>query len=326
VVRREILGIPLARFILKRLAFTLPVLWGVTVVVFLLVRILPGDIANYILGSGADPAEVQALREELGLDRPWHEQYAVWIGNTATGNLGYSNQYRRPVEDVIYPKLRNTLILTFGAFVLSSVIGIGVGIVAGTRPNTMLDRCLTTISIGSASVPGYWLGLMLMFLFALKLGWLPATGMYDARDPGGIRDLLRHMILPAITVAAVPTAVISRLVRSAMIEVMHYDYIRTARAKGLLERMVILRHALPNAAPTTISIVTLQLGFLLGGSIFAEIIFAWPGMGSQLYSSIGARDAAVIQTITLMTALIFISANFLADVSHSILDPRVRLG
>ncbi len=316
----------MTRFVLKRLGFTLPVIWGVTVVVFLLVRILPGDIANYILGSGADPAEIAALRSELGLDRPWHEQYFVWISNTATGNLGYSNQYRRPVEEVIWPKLRNTLILASGAFVLSTAIGVSVGVIAGTRPNTMLDRSLTTVSIVAASVPGYWLGLMLMFLFALSLGWLPTTGMYDARDPGGFPDLLKHMAMPAVTIAAVPTAVISRLVRSAVIEVMHLDYVRTARAKGLRERMVVLRHALPNAAPTTISIVTLQLGFLLGGSIFAEIIFSWPGMGSQLYSSIGARDAAVIQIITLMTAIIFISANFAADVSHSLLDPRVRLG
>jgi peptide/nickel transport system permease protein len=316
----------MTRFILKRIAFTLPVVWGVTVVVFLLVRILPGDIANYILGSGADPAEIAALRSELGLDEPWHLQYVVWVGNTATGNLGYSNQYRRPVEEVIWPKLKNTLILAAGAFVLSTTVGVGVGVIAGTRPNTMLDRSLTTVSIVAASVPGYWLGLMLMFLFALKLGWLPATGMYDARNPGGILDLLKHMIMPAVTIAAVPTAVISRLVRSAVIEVMYLDYIRTARAKGLRERMVIVRHALPNAAPTTISIVALQLGFLMGGSIFAEIIFSWPGMGSQLFSSIGARDAAVIQIITLMTAFIFITANFVADVSHSLLDPRVRLG
>ncbi len=315
----------MGRFILKRFLYTLPVLWGVTVVVFLLVRILPGDIANYILGSGADPAEIAALRSELGLDRPWHEQYLVWMGNTARGNLGYSNQYRRPVEDVIWPKLKNTLILAFGAFALSTTAGVGVGVYAGTRPNTMADRSLTTVSIVAASVPGYWLGLMLMFVFALHLGWLPSGGMYDTRDPGGMRDLLRHMILPAITIAAVPTAVISRLVRSTMIEVMQNDYIRTARAKGLRERAVIWRHGVRNAAPTTIGIVALQLGFLLGGSIFAEIIFSWPGMGSQLYSSIGARDAAVIQAITLMTAVIFILANFIADVSQSILDPRVRL-
>ena len=300
-------------------------LWGVTVVVFLLVRILPGDIANYILGSGADPAEIAALRSELGLDRPWHEQYVVWAGNTATGNFGYSNQYRRPVSTVIWPKFRNTLILAFGSFVLSTAVGVAVGVYAGTRPNSFGDRSLTTLSIVAASVPGYWLGLMLMFLFALRLGWLPSTGMYDAREPGGIIDLLKHMALPAITIAAVPTAVISRLVRSAMIEVMQHDYIRTARAKGLQERLVILRHGLRNAAPTTIGIVTLQLGFLLGGSIFAEIIFSWPGMGSQLYSSIGARDAAVIQIITLMTAVTFIAANFIADVSQSILDPRIRL-
>ncbi|MFN8556700.1 MAG: ABC transporter permease [Dehalococcoidia bacterium] len=313
------------RYTARRLLFTLPVLWGVTVVVFLLVRLLPGDIATYILGPGAPAEQVAALRRDLGLDRPWHQQYLVWLGNAARGNLGYSNQYRRPVAEVIWQKFNNTIVLAAGALTLSVIIGVSVGTFSGTRPNTLPDRMATTVAIVLASLPGYFVGLVLMYIFALKLRWFPSTGMYSVTDPGGLPDLLHHLVLPAITTAAVPMAVISRLVRSQFIEVMQQDYIRTGRAKGLRERVVILRHALRNAMPTTINIVALQLGYLLGGSIFAEVIFSWPGMGQQLYASIGARDAAVIQAIALLVASIFILANFAADAAHGILDPRVRL-
>jgi peptide/nickel transport system permease protein len=313
------------RVLIQRLIYTLPVLFGVTVVVFLLVRLLPGDIATYILGAGAPADQVAELRRELGLDRPWYQQYVVWLTNTLSGDFGYSNQFRRPVEEVIWDKLANTLILASAAFAISVAVGVTVGIFSGVRPNTWLDRSATTLAIVGASVPAYWLGLVLMFVFALHLGWLPSSGMYDPIDGGGLIDLGKHLILPAVTIAAVPTAVISRLVRSTIIEEMSQDYVRTARAKGLQERQVILMHAFRNALPTTINIVALQLGYLLGGSIFAEVIFSWPGMGSLLYSAIGARDAAVIQIITLMTAFTFITVNFIADLSHSMIDPRVRM-
>ena len=209
---------------------------------------------------------------------------------------------------------------------LSTALGVAAGVFAGARPNSLADRSITTLSVLAASVPQYWLGLMLIVFFALHLDWLPAGGMWDTRNPGGLRDLLTHLILPALTIAAVPTAVISRLVRSAMIEVMQQDYIRTARAKGLHERAVIRRHAARNIAPTTIGIVTLQLGYLIGGSIFVEVVFAWPGIGN---SSSGRRPGsrsggAVIQAITLITAAAFVAANFIADVAQSLLDPRVR--
>lgn len=313
------------RFLLYRIVYTLPVLFGVTVVVFLLVRLLPGDIATYILGAGAPADQVAELRRELGLDRPWYQQYGIWLSNTFSGDFGYSNQFRRPVEEVIWSKLGNTLILASAAFMLSVTVGVIIGIFTGVRPNTWLDRTATTMAIIGASVPAYWLGLVLMFVFSLHLGWLPSSGMYNPVDGGGLLDLGRHLILPAVTIAAVPTAVISRLVRSTVIEEMGQDYVRTARSKGLQERRVILVHAFRNALPTTVNIVALQLGYMLGGSIFAEVIFSWPGMGSLLYSAIGARDAAVIQIITLMTAMTFITVNFIADISHSLIDPRVRM-
>ncbi len=294
---------------------------------FLLVAILPGDIVDILLpaNSGATEAEREALREELGLNRPWYERYALWLGDTVRGDLGFSLQYRLPAADLIWQKLQNTLVLAVAAAVPSTALGVAAGVFAGTKPNSLADRSITTLSVLAASVPQYWLGLMLIVLFALHLDWLPAGGMWDTRNPGGLRDLLLHLILPLLTIAAVPTAVISRLVRSSMIEVMQQDYIRTARAKGLHERAVIRRHAARNIAPTAINIVALQLGYLISGTIFVEVVFAWPGIGQQLLASVQARDPAVVQTITLITAAAFVAANFIADVAQSLLDPRVRL-
>ncbi len=261
----------------------------------------------------------------MGLNRPWYERYALWLGDFVRGDFGYGVIYRAPVAELVWDALKNTLVLAVAAAVPSTALGVAAGVFAGTKPNSLADRSITTLSVLAASVPQYWLGLMLIVLFALHLDWLPAGGMWDTRNPGGLRDLLLHLILPLLTIAAVPTAVISRLVRSSMIEVMQQDYIRTARAKGLHERAVIRRHAARNIAPTAINIVALQLGYLISGTIFVEVVFAWPGIGQQLLASVQARDPAVVQTITLITAAAFVAANFIADVAQSLLDPRVRL-
>ena len=320
----------MARFIAQRFLFTLPVLLGASVVTFLLVAILPGDAASDTLGCLAILSEeggkaLEALREELGLNRPSYERYALWLGDFVRGDFGYGFTYTAPVEELVWNALKNTLVLAGVGFVLSTALGVAAGVFAGARPNSLADRSITTLSVLAASVSQYWLGLMLIVFFALHLDWLPAGGMWDTRNPGGLRDLLTHLILPVLTIAAVPTAVISRLVRSAMIEVMQQDYIRTARAKGLHERAVIRRHAARNIAPTTINIVALQLAYLIGGSIFVEVVFAWPGLGGLLIGAVGARDAPVIQAITMFVAIAFVMLNFIADVAQSLLDPRVRL-
>ena len=311
----------MARFIAQRFLFTLPVLLGASVVTFLLVAILPGDAASDTLGYLAILSEeggkaLEALREELGLNRSWYERYALWLGDFVRGDFGYGFTYTAPVEELVWNALKNTLVLAGVGFVLSTALGVAAGVFAGARPNSLADRSITTLSVLAASVSQYWLGLMLIVFFALHLDWLPA---------GGLRDLLTHLILPVLTIAAVPTAVISRLVRSAMIEVMQQDYIRTARVKGLDERAVIRRHAARNIAPTTINIVALQLAYLIGGSIFVEVVFAWPGLGGLLIGAVGARDAPVIQAITMFVAIAFVMLNFIADVAQSLLDPRVRL-
>jgi peptide/nickel transport system permease protein len=277
-------------------------------------------------GPGA-PAEVrEALRKAMGLDLPMWQRFFQWLGDAARLDFGDSMQYRVQAMDIIGPKIWNTAILAFSAFVFSLIVGVITGIISGTRPNSLVDRVITAMSVSLASVPGYWLGLMLAFIFAVELGWLPAGGMRDARGDGGFVDLLHHLVLPTITAAAVPTAIISRLVRSSLIEIMAQDYIRTARAKGLRERTVVNVHAMRNAFPTTVNIIALQLGYLLTGDLFAEIVFSWPGVGLQLYQSIGARDIPMIQAITLLTAVLFVAINLISDILQSASDPRLKYG
>ncbi len=222
-------------------------------------------------------------------------------------------------------RFTNTLILAGSALTVALVIGVSIGVIAGTRPNSFIDRFLTLLAVAAASVPTYWLGIVLLIIFSLKLQWFPATGMYNPRVDPTLPDLLRHLVLPTITTAAVPTAIIARMVRSSVTETMTLDHVRTARAKGLAERTVVTRHALRNALPTFVTIVALQAGYLLGGSLIAEIVLSWPGIGLQLYTAVGARDIPIIMSVTLLVAVIFVSLNFLADLIQAVADPRIRL-
>jgi len=315
----------LGALVIRRTFYSIPVILGACLFVFLLVTLLPGDIVTFMAGPGA-PADVRAaLRHDLGLDLPWYQRFFHWLGDAIRLDFGNSMQYRVPVMDIIGPKIGATAILALSSFVFALVVGVTTGVISGTRPNSLADRVITAFSVSLASLPGYWLGLMLMYVFALKLGWLPSTGMHDARG-GGFLDLLHHLILPTITAAAVPTAIISRLVRSSLIEIMQQDYIRTARAKGLRQRTIVNMHAMRNAFPTTINIIALQLGYLLTGDLFSEIVFSWPGIGLQLYLSIGARDIFIIQAITLLTAVLFVAINLLSDMLQIASDPRLRYG
>ncbi len=316
----------MAGFVLRRTLYSVPVVFGACLFVFLMVQLMPGDIVSYMAGPGA-PAEVrERLRHAMGLDLPMWERFFQWLGDAARLDFGDSMQYRVSAMDIIGPKIQNTAILAASAFIFALVVGVTTGIISGTRPNSLVDRVFTGFSVSMASLPGYWLGLMLMFVFALRLGWLPATGMHDARGDGGLLDLLHHLVLPTITAAAVPTAIISRLGRSSLIEIMSQDYIRTARAKGLHQRTIVNVHAMRNAFPTTINIIALQLGYLLTGDLFSEIVFAWPGVGLQLYQSIGSRDIPVIQAITLLTAVLFVAINLFSDILQSASDPRLKYG
>jgi peptide/nickel transport system permease protein len=315
----------MVRYVVARLFTALPVLFGVSIVIFTMQKLLPGDAASAILGPQATEQELTALRTELGLDQPLHVQYWRWFSKVLQGDLGRSIQLRVRITELILPKFMNTLILAAGALVIAVTAGLVIGVLSGTQPNSLFDRIGIVCTIVGASMPGFWVGLLLMYVFALKFRLLPSTGMYDLRGDGGVLDLLGHLILPALTSSVVATAIISRLVRSTFLEIMQQDYIKTARAKGLRERRVVYTHALKNALPTFINIVALQMGYLLGGSLFSEVIFSWPGIGFQLYSSIAARDVPVVQACVLLTATVFTLANLASDVLQGAVNPRIRL-
>lgn len=313
------------RYIIRRLIATVGVLWGVSILIFAILQLTPGDAARAQLPSSAPEEEVRRLREAMGLDEPIPVQYSIWLQNVLQGDFGRSYQHRISAFGIVKDRFPNTMILAASSLVVSVTLGLVIGVIAGTRPNTLADRIAILTGIVGASLPAFWVGIMLLIVFSLRLGWFPAVGMYDVRGDGGLLDLAHHLVLPTITAAAVPAAVIARQVRSSVLEIMNLDYIRTARSKGLKEITVVIRHALRNALPTFITIVALQAGYLLGGSLITEVVFSWPGMGQQLYTSVGARDIPVIMTITILVAVIFTSLNLVADVLQAVLDPRVRL-
>jgi peptide/nickel transport system permease protein len=312
------------RYIIRRLIATVFVIFGVTLLLFTIIQLTPGDAARAQVPPGAPYADYLKVRESLGLDEPVPVQYAYWLRNIVQGDFGRSYQHDIPAFGIVKSKFQNTLVLASAAMLVSVVVGLTVGVVAGTRPNSMTDRSITTLGIVGGSIPTFWLGIMLLLIFSLKLGWFPAVGMRDIRGEGGSFDLLRHLVLPTAATAAVPAAIIARQVRSAVLEIINLDYIRTARAKGLAEVVVVRRHVLKNSLPGIITIVALQAGYLMGGSLISEVIFSWPGIGAQLYTSVGARDIPVIMTITIFVAATFTLINLLADLLQGVVDPRIR--
>jgi peptide/nickel transport system permease protein len=308
----------------NRLLSTVLVLFGVSLIVFLLLQLVPGDPAVTILGSGATAEAVAALRTELGLDRALPIQFFDYLGGLVRGDLGRSLTVNAPVTDIMVPRFTNTIILTAAALLLCIVVAVPLGVIAAHKQYSIFDRVSMVVSLAGASVPVYWFGLLLIGAFAVTLGWLPTSGMYNPRFPGGFADLLAHLILPAIAAALVPLAVIARMTRSVMIDILQQDYIRTLRASGLSTNSVLWRHALRNALPPIVNIIGLQVGYLLGGVVFVEVVFGWPGLGQQLYTSITQRDIPVVQAGVLFIALAFVIINLLADGAVGLLDPRTR--
>ncbi len=312
-------------FVLRRILGVLPVIVGVSVVIFLLIQLAPGDAATVLLGPQASEAARLELRHTLGLDQPLPVQYLAWLARTASGNFGISVATQLPVATLVLPRFVNTLILTAGSLLLAIVIGYAVGLFAALRAHSGFDRVSMAVALLAGSAPPFWLGLILVLLFALQLRWLPVSGMQDLAGSGGAFDVLRHLVLPAVTTALGPAAIIARLVRSSVIEALGRPHVRVARAKGLPRLTLIRRHVILNALPPVVTITGLQLGYLLGGALLTEVVFAWPGLGSLLYDSITARDLPVIQATTLLIALVFVLANIAVDVINAALDPRVRL-
>jgi ABC-type dipeptide/oligopeptide/nickel transport system permease component len=312
------------RFLVGRLLLLVPVLIGVSVIVFLVLHLAPGDPAEIMLGSQATQEDRLRLRAELGLDDPLVTQYGRWLGHVLRGDLGRSLWMRRPVLGEVLVRLKATLILTGTALLLSSIGGVTLGVLSATRPNSLLDRTSAVASLFGASMPVFWLGIVLMVIFSLTLGWLPASGMYAPYGGGDLRDLASHLVLPALTLAAASVTIVARLTRSAMLEVLGQDYIRTARAKGLVERSVVVRHALKNALVPIVTVIGVQAGYLLGGAVLTETVFAWPGVGTLMVQGILARDIPLVQGCVLVVALTFVLVNLTVDVLYAWLDPRIR--
>ncbi|GGD25407.1 ABC transporter permease [Sinisalibacter lacisalsi] len=311
-------------YILKRLLSAIPVLLGITVIVFLIMAMIPGDPATAILGSYATPENVAKINRDLGLDQPLVNRYFIWLGNMLTGDFGRSFSLNRPVLDEILDRFNATLVLAGVSFVLASVLGILAGVVSAARQYGLADKLITFTVIIGISVPSFFLGMMMILLFAVNLRWLPVSGMYAIYGGGDLPDLLRHLIMPASALAVVATGVIARLSRSAMLEVLRQDYIRTARAKGVDERRVIMGHALRAAMVSIIPVLGIQAGFVLSGSVYIEIVFQWPGVGRMLVDAILKRDLLLVQGGVVFVAACYVFFNIVVDVAQSLLDPRIK--
>lgn len=314
----------MSAYIFKRLLALIPVLFGLSIIVFLMMALIPGDPATAILGNFATPENVARLNAQLGLDRPLPQQYVIWLGNLLQGDLGRSFALNRPVLDEVMERFSATLILAGAALVLCSVLGLLAGIVSAVRQFGWTDRIITLFVLIGISTPSFFLGLMLILFFAVNLRWFPASGMYAIYGGGDLPDLLYHLVLPAVTLAAVATGVIARLTRTAMLEVLRQDYIRTARAKGLSERRIIYRHAFKAALVSVIPVIGIQAGFVLGGAVYIETVFQWPGIGAMLVNAISTRDLLLVQGGVLVVATSYVLFNLAADIVQSMLDPRLR--
>ncbi|APH04433.1 ABC transporter permease [Bacillus weihaiensis] len=326
----------------RRVFSLIPVLFGMTLVVFAIIRAIPGDPAQVILGQKATKEAIATLTAELGLDKPWYIQYVDYIKALLAGDLGTSLRTRGPINEEIWPYLAATIELTIVAMIIAIFIGVNAGIISAWFSHSWFDYLAMILALIGVSMPIFWLGLMEQWAFSIELGWLPSTGREDVRNPvqaitniymidtliQGRTDqfvqVLQHIILPSFALATIPMAIIARMTRSTMLEVMKSDYIRTARAKGVKIFWVVYKHALKNAIIPVLTVIGLQTGLLLGGAILTETIFGWPGIGRYLYDAIGYRDYPVIQSGILVIAAFFILINLIVDLLYAVVDPRIK--
>ncbi|MEJ7841042.1 MAG: ABC transporter permease [Rubrobacter sp.] len=333
----------MATFIGRRILQLIPVLFGVSLVVFFMVRAIPGDPAQILLGQTATPEAVREIRTRLGLDEPVVVQYLLFLRDAATGDLGDSIVTGQPVTTTLLEKFPATLELALAALLFAVVIGVPIGVIAAVRQYSLLDRITSVIALTGVSMPIFWLAMVFVVIFTVNLELLPFpgrvgnevsftsyTGIYTLDtlitfNLLAFWDVLKHLIMPAVALGTIPMAVITRMTRSSMLEVMNEDYVRTARAKGVVPWRVVFRHALRNAMLPTVTVIGLQFGLLMGGAILTETIFTWNGIGEFAIQSIDGRDYAGIQGVVLYGAVFFVLINLLVDVLYAVLDPRVRL-
>lgn len=329
-------------YTVKRLFSLIPVLLGLSLVVFFMIRAIPGDPAQLILGQLATKEAVEALTKQLGLDQPWFVQYFHYLGNLLTGDLGESIRTKAPISEEMVPYLMATIELSFCAMLVAVVIGVNAGIISAWFQNSWFDYVAMVLALIGVSMPIFWLGLMEQWVFAINLDWLPTSGREEVRNPvtaitniyiidtiiqgrtDQLVEVIKHLVLPSIALATIPMAIIARITRSTMLEVMRSDFIRTARAKGLKMFWVVYKHSLKNAIIPVLTIIGLQTGLLLGGAILTETIFSWPGIGRYIYEAIGYRDYPVVQSGVLVIAFIFVMINLIIDLLYAAIDPRIK--
>lgn len=331
-------------YTVRRLAMLIPVLIGMSIITFAIVHAIPGDPARTILGDKATPEQLEEARENLGLNKPWYVQYFIYLSGLLQGDLGTSLITKTPIIEEIGPFLAATIELALVSMLIAIFFGVNLGILSAWRQNSWMDYSAMLIALIGVSMPVFWLGLMEQWFFAQYLNWLPGNGQIDPRlefesithfyvidallvgDFYVLTDVLTHLILPAVALGTIPMAIIARMTRSSMLEVMRSDYIRTARAKGLSEFWVVYKHTLKNALIPVLTVVGLQLGLLLGGAVLTETIFSWPGIGRYIYDAINARNYPVIQSGILIVATIFVLINLLVDLLYAWIDPRIKYG
>ena len=329
-------------YIGKRLLHLIPVLLGMTFIVFLIIRAIPGDPAQVILGQQATAESIAALRDKLGLNNPWYVQYFEYLKGIFTGDLGDSLRTKQSILTEVWPYLAATFELAIFAMLVAVIIGMNAGIISAWFQNSWFDYIAMVIALIGVSMPIFWLGLMEQWIFSINLGWLPTSGREEVRDPvAAITHLylidtllqgrfdqfwvvVKHLLLPGLALATIPTAIIARMTRASMLEVMRSDYVRTARAKGQKMFVVIYKHALKNALIPVLTIIGLQTGLLLGGAILTETIFSWPGIGRYIYEAIGYRDYPVIQSGILIVAFLFVMINLIVEILYPVIDSRIK--
>ncbi|GIO05086.1 peptide ABC transporter permease [Brevibacillus reuszeri] len=327
---------------IRRVLMLIPVLLGMSIVVFSIIRAIPGDPALTILGEKASPKAIEDLREVLGLNNPWYIQYFDYVKQIITGDLGVSLHSGASITQEIGPYLAATTELTIVSMLFAVIIGVNAGILSAWKQNSWFDYCAMLIALIGVSMPIFWLGLMEQWFFAQELKWLPSVGRDNSRNPieaitqfyildtiiagqwDQLWEVIKHLILPGIALGTIPMAIIARITRSSMLEVMRADYVRTARAKGLAQFWVVYKHALKNAMIPVLTVIGLQTGLLLGGAVLTETIFGWPGVGRYIFTAIGNRDYPVIQSGILVIATIFVLINLLVDLLYAYVDPRIK--
>ncbi len=302
------------QYTLRRILISIPTIIGVLIIVFSMVRLAPGDPAVLLAGEFASPEVIERARERFGLDRSLPEQFARFVGGLVQGDLGRSTRTNRLVTEDLANFFPNTLEMAFAAILVALVVGVPAGVISALRPNGPLDFGVTFVALLGVSMPVFWFGLLAILIFSVELGWFPVAG----------RGTLAHLVLPSITLGLSSTAIIARMTRSSMLEVLNQDFVRTARAKGLREGQVVVKHALRNAFVPVVTVIGLQFGALLAGAVITETVFTWPGIGRLLVDSIRARDYPVVQGAVLLIAVSFVLVNLIVDLIYGFIDPRIR--